>query len=84
MGSESPPSTCWPLFFDAAQDAVGHLGCKHTLPGHAELLVNQHPQVLLLRATEQAMSDDVRWDLSERDCIGVTDASFNGCNSAST
>ncbi|KAK4827142.1 LOW QUALITY PROTEIN: hypothetical protein QYF61_014736 [Mycteria americana] len=26
------------------------LGCKHTLPGHGELLINQHPQVLLLRA----------------------------------
>ncbi|KAK4827472.1 hypothetical protein QYF61_018708 [Mycteria americana] len=35
--------------FDAAQDTVGWLGCKHTLPGHVELLINQHPQVLLLR-----------------------------------
>ncbi|XP_075025338.1 NAD-dependent protein deacetylase sirtuin-7 isoform X2 [Calonectris borealis] len=29
---------------------VGFLGCKRTLPGHAELVINQHPQVLLLRA----------------------------------
>ena len=36
--------------FDAAQDAVGFLGCKRTLPGHVELLVTQHPQVLLCRA----------------------------------
>ncbi|KAK4823520.1 hypothetical protein QYF61_003029 [Mycteria americana] len=35
---------------DAAQDIVGFLGCKHTLPGHVELLINQHTQVLLLRA----------------------------------
>ncbi|KAK4828770.1 hypothetical protein QYF61_000795 [Mycteria americana] len=36
--------------FDAAQDTVGLLGCKRMLPGHVELLINQHPQVLLLRA----------------------------------
>jgi len=35
---------------DAAQDMVGLLGCECTLPGHVELLINQHPQVLLLRA----------------------------------
>jgi len=34
---------------DAAQDMVGLLDCECTLPGHAELLVNQLPQVLLLR-----------------------------------
>ncbi|KAK4826701.1 hypothetical protein QYF61_010916 [Mycteria americana] len=34
----------------ALQDMVGFLGCKCTLPGHVELLINQHPQVLLLRA----------------------------------
>ncbi|KAK4821092.1 hypothetical protein QYF61_013420 [Mycteria americana] len=32
------------------QDTVGFLGCKCTLPGHVELLINQHPQVILLRA----------------------------------
>ncbi|GAB0206720.1 mitochondrial enolase superfamily member 1 [Grus japonensis] len=36
--------------FDAAQDTVGFLGCKHTLLTHVELLINQYPQVLLLRA----------------------------------
>jgi len=29
---------------------VGLLGCKSTLMGHVELLINQPPQVLLLRA----------------------------------
>ena len=36
--------------FDAAQGAVGLLGCRRTLLGHVELLVNTHPEVLLLRA----------------------------------
>ncbi|KAK4818827.1 hypothetical protein QYF61_019864 [Mycteria americana] len=36
--------------FDAAQDTVGFLGCERTLLGLVELLINQHPQVLLLRA----------------------------------
>jgi len=29
---------------------VGLLGCQHTLLGHAELLIHQYPQGLLLRA----------------------------------
>ena len=29
---------------------VGFLGCKHTLLAHVELLIHQHPQILLLRA----------------------------------
>ena len=37
--------------WDAAQDVVGLLGCERTLVCHAELLVNQHSQVLLSRAT---------------------------------
>lgn len=32
----------------AAQDAIGFLGCKGTLQNHAELLIHQRPQVLLL------------------------------------
>jgi len=36
--------------FDVAQAMVNLLDCKHTLLGHVELLVNQHPQVLLGRA----------------------------------
>jgi len=35
--------------FDEAQDMVGLLGCDRTLPGHDELVINQQPQVLLLR-----------------------------------
>ncbi|PKU42690.1 rna-directed dna polymerase from mobile element jockey-like [Limosa lapponica baueri] len=35
---------------DATQDAAGFLCCKCTLPAHVELLIHQHPQVLLLRA----------------------------------
>jgi len=27
---------------DAAQDMVGFLGCKHTLPAHVELLIHQY------------------------------------------
>jgi len=36
--------------FDAAQDIVGLLGYERKLLGHVDLLVNQHPRVLLLRA----------------------------------
>ncbi|KAK4825967.1 hypothetical protein QYF61_003536 [Mycteria americana] len=35
---------------------AGCLGCKCTLPGYAELLINQHPQVLLLRAAVNPFS----------------------------
>jgi len=35
---------------NADQDMVGFLGCEHTLLGHVVLLINQHPQVLVLRA----------------------------------
>ncbi|KAK4832092.1 hypothetical protein QYF61_020707 [Mycteria americana] len=49
-GENHLPRPAGPASFDAAQDTVGFLGCKHTLPGHVELLINQHPQVLLLRA----------------------------------
>ncbi|KAK4821259.1 hypothetical protein QYF61_017137 [Mycteria americana] len=48
-GGESP-QPAGHASFDAAQDMVGFLGCKQALPGHVELLINQHPQVLLLRA----------------------------------
>ena len=34
----------------AAQYTVVFLGCKCTLWGHVEVFINQHPQVLLLRA----------------------------------
>jgi len=35
---------------DAAQDMVGLLGCKHTLMGHLELLIDKHHQIVLLGA----------------------------------
>jgi len=41
---------------DAAQHAAGHLGCKCALLSHVELLINQHPQVLLLRAALNSFS----------------------------
>ncbi|KAK4823365.1 hypothetical protein QYF61_001713 [Mycteria americana] len=36
--------------FDAAQDKVGRLGCKRTLPAHVQLFIHQYPQVLFRRA----------------------------------
>ena len=36
--------------FDEDLDTVGLRGCERTLLGHVKLLVNHHPQVLLLRA----------------------------------
>ncbi|KAK4818202.1 hypothetical protein QYF61_008586 [Mycteria americana] len=36
--------------FDAAQDAVGFLGCKCTLLAHVQLFIHQYLQVLLRRA----------------------------------
>jgi len=35
---------------DAAQFMVGLLGCESTLLGDVELLISQHPKVLLFRA----------------------------------
>ena len=41
---------------DATQDIVGLLGCKHTLLAHVESFINQHPQILLLRAAPKPFS----------------------------
>jgi len=49
-GAESPPSTCWLGFFDAAQNTIGLLGCECTLVAHVQLFIHQYPQVLLGRA----------------------------------
>jgi len=46
-GAEPPPSPCAHAAGDAAQG---------TLMGHVELLVSQHPQVLLLRAALDPLS----------------------------
>ena len=35
---------------------VGFLGCKRMLPSHVELLIHQHPQVVLLRAAFNSFS----------------------------
>jgi len=42
--------------FDAAHGTVGLLSCKSTLPGHDEFLMNQHPQLLFLRAALNSFS----------------------------
>ncbi|KAK4831476.1 hypothetical protein QYF61_017724 [Mycteria americana] len=52
-GAEGQNHLCRPAghaSFYAAQDTVGLLGCERTLSAHIELLINQQPQVLLLRA----------------------------------
>jgi len=41
---------------DAAQGMVGFLDCKHTFPARVELLIQQYPQVLLLRAALEPLS----------------------------
>ncbi|KAK4811117.1 hypothetical protein QYF61_019748 [Mycteria americana] len=38
------------LHLYAAQDAIGFLGCKRTLPAHVLFFIHQYPQVLLCRA----------------------------------
>lgn len=47
--AESPPLASCPRFFYAAQEVTHLLLCKHTLTTHAENVINQHPQILLLR-----------------------------------
>ncbi|KAK4829762.1 hypothetical protein QYF61_006486 [Mycteria americana] len=49
-GENHHPRPAGHASFDAAQDTVDFLGCKRTLLSHVELLIDQHPQVLLLRA----------------------------------
>ena len=49
-GTIPPPHPAARAAGDAAQGTVGLLGCQLTLPGDVELLVNQHPQVLLSSA----------------------------------
>ncbi|CAN0071273.1 unnamed protein product, partial [Bubo scandiacus] len=49
-GENHLPQPAGHASLDAAQDTAGFLGCKHTLSGHVELLIKQHPQVLLHRA----------------------------------
>lgn len=42
--------------YDVAWDVVGFLGCKHTFPAHVELLISQHPEILLLKAALNTFS----------------------------
>jgi len=46
LGLASP--CCHPSS-DAAQDAVGLLGCKSTLLAHVQLFIHQDPQLFLSR-----------------------------------
>uniref|UniRef100_A0A8B9EXW4 Phospholipase A2 n=1 Tax=Amazona collaria TaxID=241587 RepID=A0A8B9EXW4_9PSIT len=49
-GQEHLPRPAGHTPFDAAQNTVGPLGCKRTLPAHVHFFINPHPQVLLHRA----------------------------------
>ncbi|KAK4826957.1 hypothetical protein QYF61_012806 [Mycteria americana] len=49
-GENHLPQPAGHASFDAAQDTVGLLGCKRTLPAHVQLFVHQYPQVLFRRA----------------------------------
>jgi len=55
-GQNHLPQPAGHTSLDAAQETVGLLGSKYTPPGHVELLVNHHPQVLLLRAALNPLS----------------------------
>jgi len=49
-GAEPRPSPCAHAAGDAAQGTVGCWCCERTLPGHGQLFIPHHPQVLLIRA----------------------------------
>jgi len=49
-GQNHLPQRAGHTAFDAAEDAVGLLGCQSTLLGHVDLLVNQHPLTTLRAA----------------------------------
>jgi len=55
-GQNHLPQSSGHASLDAAQDTVGFLGCKSTLPTHVEFLIHQYPQVLLLRADLEPLS----------------------------
>lgn len=44
------------IAFDAAQDMGGFLCCKRRVLAHVKLLINQHPQVILLRTALNTFS----------------------------
>jgi len=41
---------------DATQDTIDLLGCKCMLPAHVESFINQHSEILLLRAALKPFS----------------------------
>ncbi|PKU46486.1 hypothetical protein llap_3205 [Limosa lapponica baueri] len=55
-GQNRLPQPAGHASFYAAQDAGGVLGCQSTLPAHGKLLIHEHSQVLLLRASLQPLS----------------------------
>lgn len=55
-GQDHLPCLAGHSAFDATQDTVVVLGCQCTLLAHAELLVYQQPQALLLRAILSPLS----------------------------
>lgn len=46
-GQNPLPGTVGPAAFDAAQDTMGFLGCKHVLLSHIQFFIDQHPQSAL-------------------------------------
>ncbi|KAJ7407064.1 armadillo repeat containing 1 [Pitangus sulphuratus] len=48
-GRNHPPKPADHTSFDAAQDVVGLLGCKCTLPSRIKLFIHKHQQVILAR-----------------------------------
>jgi len=55
-GQNHLPQPAGHASLDVAQDTVGLLGCKCTLPVHVELLIHHYPLVLLLRAALEPLS----------------------------
>ena len=49
-GENHLPQPAGHASFEAAQDTLGFLGCKRTLPAHVQFLIHQYPQVLLCKA----------------------------------
>ena len=55
-GQNHHPQPAGHTSLDATHDTVGLLGCKCMLPVHVESFINQHPQILLLRAAFKLFS----------------------------
>ena len=55
-GQNHLPQPAGHASLDATQDTVGLLVCPCTLPAHVESFINQHRQILLLRAAVKPFS----------------------------